>query len=108
MNLNEAKTVLLLYRPGTADAEDPQVAEALALAKQSPELARWLAEHTARQASLRGQFRRIPVPAGLKEQILAETVGPDRIIPWSWSWSQFCQIFKSQQSTVNSQRQSAL
>lgn len=83
MNLNEAKTILLLYRPGTADAEDPQVAEALALAKQSPELARWLAESTARQTQLRGQFQHIPVPPGLKEQILAEVVAPDRIIPWS-------------------------
>jgi len=83
VNLNEAKSILLLYRPGTADADDPSVAEALALAKQTPELARWLAEHTARQTQLRGQFRHIPVPAGLKEQILAEVVAPDRIIPWS-------------------------
>jgi len=83
VNLNEAKTILLLYRPGTADAEDPQIAEALALAKQTPELARWLAEQTARQTQLRGQFRHLPVPPGLKEQILAEVVAPDRIIPWS-------------------------
>jgi hypothetical protein len=82
VNLNEAKTILLLYRPGTTDAEDPQIAEALALAKQSPELARWLAEQTARQTQLRGQFQQIPVPAGLQAQILAETVAPDRIIPW--------------------------
>ena len=34
VNPNEAKTILLLYRPGTADAEDPQIAAALALAKQ--------------------------------------------------------------------------
>ena len=83
MNISEAKSILLLYRPGTADADDPQVAEALALAKQTPELARWLADHTARQTQLRGQFRQISVPAGLKEQILAEVVAPDRIIPWS-------------------------
>ena len=80
MNLNEAKTILLLYRPGTTDAEDPQIAEALALAKQSPELARWLAEQTARQTQLRGQFQQIPVPAGLQAQILAETVAPDRMV----------------------------
>ena len=35
MNRDEAKNILLLYRPGTADAEDPQIAEALALAEQT-------------------------------------------------------------------------
>ena len=33
MNRDEAKTILLLYRPGTADADDPEFAAALALAK---------------------------------------------------------------------------
>lgn len=83
MNLDEAKTILLLYRPGTADAEDPQIAAALALAKQSPELALWLADQAARQALVRAQFQQIPVPAGLRTQILAETVAPGRIIHWS-------------------------
>jgi hypothetical protein len=83
VNVNDAKTILRMYRPGTADAEDPQIAEALALAAQTPELARWLEEQTARHARLRGQFRQIPVPAGLKEQILAETAAPDRVIHWS-------------------------
>ena len=72
MNVNEAKTILLLYRPGTADAEDPQIAAALALAERDPELARWLAEHAARQEALRAKFRQITVPAGLKEQIISE------------------------------------
>ena len=72
MNRDEAKTILLLYRPGTADADDPQIAEALALAKQDPELARWLEEHCARQEALRAKFRQITVPAGLKEQIISE------------------------------------
>jgi hypothetical protein len=55
-----------------ADDEDPQVAEALALARVDPDLARWLEEHGARQLALRRQFRSIPVPAGLKEQIISE------------------------------------
>ena len=38
MNRDEAKIILLLYRPGTADAGDPEVAEALTLAKNDPEL----------------------------------------------------------------------
>jgi hypothetical protein len=72
VNVNEAKNILLLYRPGTADAEDPQIAAALALAKRDPELARWLEEHCARQEALRAKFRQITVPAGLKEQIISE------------------------------------
>ena len=72
MNVNEDKTILLLYRPGTADAEDPQITAALALAKSDSELARWLEEHCARQETLRAKFRQITVPAGLKEQIISE------------------------------------
>jgi hypothetical protein len=72
VNANEAKTILLLYRPGTADAEDPQIAEALALAKRDPELARWLEEHSARQKVLLVKFRQITAPAGLEEQIVSE------------------------------------
>ena len=72
MNRDEAKIILQLYRPDTADAEDPQIAEALALAKQDLELARWLEEHCARQNALREKFRQIETPAGLKEQIISE------------------------------------
>ena len=72
MNRDEARTILLLYRPGTADASDPQIADALALAKRDPELSRWLEEHIARQEALRAKFRQISAPAGLKEQIISE------------------------------------
>ena len=74
MNHDEAKTILLLYRPGPVDANDPEIAGALALAKQNPELARWLEEHCARQEALRAKFRQITAPAGLKEQIISEQV----------------------------------
>jgi hypothetical protein len=72
VNHDEAKSILRLYRPGTADADDPQIAGALALAKRDPELARWLEEHCARQAALSAKFRQITPPAGLKEQIISE------------------------------------
>ena len=72
MNHDEAKNILLLYRPGTADAEDPQIAGALALAKREPELTRWLEGHCVRQEALRAEFGQIAVPAGLKEQIISE------------------------------------
>jgi len=72
MNPEEAKTILLLYRPNSTDAGDPQIAEALALATRDPGLARWFADHCAWQEALRAKFRQINVPAGLKEQIISE------------------------------------
>jgi hypothetical protein len=80
VNREEAKTILLLYRPETADAGDPQIAGALALAKRDPELARWLDEHCARQNALRIKFRQIAAPAGLKEQIISERAAHERIV----------------------------
>ncbi len=82
MNRNEAKNILLLYRPGTPDADDPQIAGALELAKHDPELAQWLAAHCARQLVLREKLRQIPVPAGLKEQIISEQAASERMKPW--------------------------
>lgn len=72
MTSRQAKEILLLYRPGSADREDPEFAQALALTEQDPELGRWFADHCALQDALRAKFRQIPVPDGLKEQILSE------------------------------------
>ena len=73
MNREEAQDILLLYRHHhAADAQDSQIAAALALAKNDPALAQWLEMHCARQFVLREKFRQIPVPAGLKEQIISE------------------------------------
>ena len=70
MNSSEAKEVLLLYRPGTADAADPQIAEALELARRDPELGRWFEQHRAFQKAMRAKFRQIEVPAHLKTSLL--------------------------------------
>jgi hypothetical protein len=77
---DEAKTILLLYRHGTADAEDPQIAGALELAKMDPELARWLEVHCARQFVIGEKFRQITVPAGLKEQIISEQAASEKAV----------------------------
>ena len=82
MNRDEAKTILLLYRPGTADADDPEIAAALALAKQDPELTCWLVEHCARQEAVRAGFRKITAPAGLKEQIISEQAAHEKRLFW--------------------------
>lgn len=79
MNANEVKEVLRLYRPGTADADDPQVAEALAQAKDRPELAAWLKAQQAQHEILVAKFRQIAPPAGLKEQIVSEYAARQRV-----------------------------
>ncbi len=80
MNHDEAKAILLLYRHGTADAGDPQIAEALALAERDRELKDWLVIHCAREFVVREKFRRIAAPAGLKEQIISEQAAQKKII----------------------------
>ena len=44
MDREQAKEILLRYRPGCDDTADPQIAEALWLLDQDPELAGWFAE----------------------------------------------------------------
>ena len=72
MNSQEAREILTLYRPGTADAEDPAFAEALQLCRQNAELGQWFAQHCAVYSALRTKFKQTPIPEGLKEQIIAE------------------------------------
>jgi len=72
LTTQEAKDILMLYRPGTADQDDPDFGPALELAKRHPQLLRWLAEHCAFQKTIRAKFDGIVVPEGLKEQILSE------------------------------------
>ena len=71
MKLAQAREILLLYRPGTRDAEDPQIIEAMELARQDPELAKWFAQHQAFQLAMRAKFREIEVPAHLQANLLA-------------------------------------
>jgi len=78
----EAKAVLSLYRPGSADADDPEFAEALTLARQDEELGRWFEDHCAVHSALRTRFRQIAVPEGLKEQIISEHKARSVIVWW--------------------------
>jgi hypothetical protein len=72
VNNQEAKQILALFRPGSADEKDPSFDEARQLAKTDPELARWFATHCEAYLVMRPKFQSIPVPPGLKEQILSE------------------------------------
>ena len=70
MNREEAQFILGAYRPGTADAIDPQFQEALALAQQDPALARWLTEEQALDRAFAAKLRERPIPSELKAQLL--------------------------------------
>jgi len=85
VNSSEAREVLLLYRPGTAELAEPQMAEALELARQDPELGRWFEQHCAFQKAMRAKFQQIEVPAHLKASLLIRgMVAPEILPPQPW------------------------
>jgi hypothetical protein len=65
----EARRILALYRRGREDA-DPLFAEALAAARQDPELARWLEAQRRADAAIRRKLTGIDPPADLRARIL--------------------------------------
>ena len=79
MNSQEAKQVLLGYRLGTDNRSDPQIAEALRQLEHDPELALWFEQAQRADDAIRRQLRETPVPADLKQRILADQkiVRPD-------------------------------
>jgi hypothetical protein len=87
MNNEEAKKILALYRLGTIDRNDASFKEALERVNPTPpqgprqdapdpDLVRWFLEHRLSYLSIRTKFLKIPVPPGLKDQILAEVGVP--------------------------------
>ena len=73
MNSPQAKQVLLLYRPGSEDARDPEVAAALERAEHDPELKRWFQAHCAFQVAMRRKFRQVQAPEELRSRLLARS-----------------------------------
>jgi hypothetical protein len=80
---SEAKRRLLSYRGGRSE-NDPEVEEALAVARQDPELEEWLAKQSSFHGGISRELRGIPVPAHLKAAILKEQI----IIPF-WRRAEF-------------------
>jgi hypothetical protein len=87
MDSEQAKKILGLYRPGTADRTDPSFDEAVEHAqphgtaagggdKPEAELGQWFQKHCSSYLSIRGKFQQIPVPPGLKDRILTEVKRP--------------------------------
>ena len=62
MNSKKVKQILILYRPGTDDDGDSEVAEALAALGNDSELELWFANHCALSEAFRSKFRQISVP----------------------------------------------
>jgi len=83
MNHDEAKNLLFLYRRGHAEEDDEQIAQALEQAERDPELRRWFEQRSRFHEALAEKFRQIPVPADLKDAILAQR----RIVRPIW-WQQ--------------------
>jgi hypothetical protein len=85
VNIAQAKEVLLLYRPGTAETPEPEMAQALELARTDPDLGRWFEEHRAFQKAMTAKFRQIEVPAHLKSSLLIRgTISAQLPLPAPW------------------------
>ena len=71
MNSEEAKQLLEVYRPGSADAADPRFAEALERVQRDPELSHWLKAQNEFDGLMAEGLRTVEAPADLKASILA-------------------------------------
>ena len=80
MNRAEAQRVLLLYGPGTADTDEPEMLEALDLARHDPDLGQWFDQHRAFQKAMKAKFHQIEVPAHLRTSILVATQAAKPVI----------------------------
>ena len=72
MTSQQAKQILLAYRPWANDADDPELAEALALCRADAELAQWFEKHCTMQTALRAKLQGIKTSEGLLQQIVSE------------------------------------
>ena len=81
MTRDEAKRILALYRPGVSDESDAQLVAALELVERDPELAAWFEQQRAVFDAIRGKLKAIPVPPGLRRQIIAGNVANTRVFP---------------------------
>jgi hypothetical protein len=87
MTREEAKEYLSVVRPNGADAADPDLREALELAKKDSELGSWLSRQLEFDEILIETISSIHPPEGLRENILEsieKTVRPVQF--WRMSW----------------------
>ena len=82
MTREEAQFILGACRPDGEDARDPQIQEALALARRDPELARWLEEERALDRALSAKLRSRATPPDLAAQLLVARATVRRAPRW--------------------------
>lgn len=70
MDKQEARLLLQSYRPDGRDAGDPAFAEALALARQDPELGDWFRRECELDTAIAAKLAATEVPADLRQTIL--------------------------------------
>ena len=73
MNREEAKILLSTSRSDGSDANDPQVAEALALVARDAELRAWFEAEQAVDKVIAAKLKAVPLPADLLERVRGET-----------------------------------
>ncbi len=79
MTPEEAKFILEARRPDGSDDADPQMAEALAVAKNHPQISRWLGEQSEFDMVIAGKLSGVSAPPRLRERIVAgQCVGRGR------------------------------
>lgn len=79
MDKQQAQFILQSFRPDGADAQDPDFAEALALAAEDRELGEWLTQERARDAAFAAALSDVPIPEDLRAAIfeMFEENGPE-------------------------------
>lgn len=70
MDKEQARFILQSFRPDGADAQDPDFAEALAMAAEDRELGEWLAAERAQDAAFAAALNNVEIPEELRENIL--------------------------------------
>ena len=83
MTRDEAKIILSGYRFGGADAADPFFAEALKLATEDGELAKWFALEQALDNAIASKLNDKSAPTGLKAALLSPV---DVRANFEWTW----------------------
>jgi hypothetical protein len=88
MRTEEAKFILVAFRPGGGDSGDPAFADALRMATEDPLLGAWFSQSRAHDAVVTSKLREIQPPAGLRDAILAGArVGKasrPKMAGWGW------------------------
>lgn len=79
MNIEEAKALLAATRAGESDPDNPDLADALRLAEQEPELAAWLETEYAFDEAFSAKLQEIKPPDDLKARLHALAPEDERL-----------------------------